>query len=59
MKSIVLMSLTTITALLYIGLKFALTALGATHVVLPVAVVGILISAICFYLHKPTPNESA
>ena len=59
MKTVLLMSLSTITALLYIGLKFALAALGATHAILPVAVIGIIITAVCFYLHKTTPNEHA
>lgn len=57
MKSIVLMTLTTITAFMYIFLKIVLATLGATHALLPVAVMGIIITAVCFYFHKTTPHH--
>ena len=44
MKVIAMMVLTTSTSILYMVLKFILAALGVTHVLLPIAIIGVIIT---------------
>ena len=59
MKVIAMMVLTTSTSILYMVLKFILAALGVTHVLLPIAIIGVIITVVCYHVHMSDTDEQA
>ena len=59
MKVIAMMVLTTSTSILYMVLKFILAAVGVTHVLLPFAIIGVIITGVCYHVHMTNTDEKA